>query len=122
MTARQAEREGLSFTGIYGRDSQEVNAQIARDKADAKRLGLKLRIVKVYESSGFSAYADQDEYNALRKLKSAETRKKIYLNDEKRIRDSKTKAVEEARAALARAEEELAMFEAELADAKLNLK
>jgi hypothetical protein len=123
MTATQAERDGyLTFTGIYGKDSQEVSARIAKVKDDAKRLGLKLRIIKASEVGGFSAYADGGEYAALQKALADERQKKIYINEETRIRGNKTKAVEEARVALAKAEKELAQFEADLADAKANLK
>jgi len=65
MNERQAESEGLQFTGIYSRNKEEARARL--DQERASHPGAKLKLVTVPDSKlsrggggkGWSIYADR---------------------------------------------------------------
>jgi len=59
MNERQAEEQGLYFTGIYSWNKEEVQKRIKEERLKRP----KTRIVQVIKGRGYSAYAD-DKYRA----------------------------------------------------------
>lgn len=87
MNARQAEEKGYSFTGIYGRDKDEVKAR----GEVIKKAGNKTVLVTVPDSkysrggrgTGYSIYWIESEKNRSFRLRSAKIQKMKFLIDQK---------------------------------------
>ena len=77
MNKREAEKQGLNFTGIYSFSKEEVKERIAKVRKDKP----KARIVMIWEpssklsrgshSGGWSAYADE-KYRAYEQIENAQ--------------------------------------------------
>ena len=61
MNEKQAESEGLDFTGIYNWSKEETQKRIKEERIERP----KARIVQVNGDNGYSAYADNSVLSSL---------------------------------------------------------
>ena len=92
MNERKAREEGLSFTGIYSHDKNEVKERIVKERKERPKARIVLATVppdklsRGHHGTGYSAYADE-VYFAYENMKSFENYSASYNASIKRIED-----------------------------------
>ena len=92
MNERKAREEGLSFTGIYSHDKEEVKERISKERKERPKARIILvtvppnKLSRGHHGTGYSAYADE-VYFAYENMKAFKNYSESYNASIKRIED-----------------------------------